>query len=256
MQFFDTHTHMYFENYDEDRTEMIQSTYDSGITKLVNVGTDVESTRACLELAKQHDWMWASAGIHPHDAKEADEAAITAITNFLEEEKIVAVGEVGLDFFRDHSPQETQEKVFRHFVQLAADKKMPLIIHCRDAYDRMLEILKEMNLPSYEGVMHCYASHAEHMKSFLELGFYISFAGPLTYKKNDFLREACRECPEDRILLETDAPFLPPQSMRGKRNESSFLIETAKTAAEVRGVSLESIAQQTTENALNLFGLG
>lgn len=256
MPFFDTHAHYYFPEFSQDQHESIERARKAGIEWMVNVGTGPETSRLSLELAQKYEFIWASAGIHPTDALEGSEENIQAVEALLNHPRVVAIGEVGLDFYHKDAPPEVQEKLLRRFLAIYRNIQKPLIIHCRDAYQALYEIfVSEAAGGAYRGVMHCFSSDAEDMKRFAALGFHISFAGPLTYKKNDVLREACRLCPADRILLETDAPFLPPQSMRGKRNESSLMLETADMAAQVRGVSLEEIGRLTSENARKLFGL-
>ena len=168
---------------------------------------------------------------------------------------MVAIGEVGLDFFRNLSPAETQREVLNKFFELHRKTKKPLVLHVRDAYREMKEQVRSELRPPVAGILHCFSADKETMKEFLDLGFYISFAGPLTYKKNDALRGAFAACPADRLLLETDAPFLPPQSERGKRNESGFLLETAGLGATLRGISTEELGRVTTENAKKIFNL-
>ncbi|HTL47294.1 MAG TPA: TatD family hydrolase [Verrucomicrobiae bacterium] len=255
MGFIDTHAHLHFPDYDQDRADVMRRASEAGLETFINVGTDLESSRKCLELAKAHDNIYASAGVHPHDAKDADEAVIAEIRKLFSEKKMVAVGEVGLDFFRDHSPHEKQKEVLRAFVRLAREVGRPLIIHCRDAYEDLAQLFAEEGGAPYRGVIHCFSSDAPRMKRLLDLGFYISFAGPLTYKKNDELRDACRQCPKDRLLLETDAPFLPPQSVRGKRNEPAYMLETAGVAAGLHSLSVQALGEQTTANAKALFSL-
>ena len=255
MDFIDTHVHFHFPDYDEDRKATIDRARQAGMVQCINVGTDVPSSQESLKIALQYDFIFASAGIHPHDAAKADEQAFRDLEAILKEKKVVAIGEVGLDFFREHSPREIQKEVFCRFLTLQKSVQKPLIIHCRDAYEDLREILREFGDKSFQGVMHCFSSDEETMVRFLDLGFYISFAGPLTYKKNDALRAACKACPKDRLVFETDAPFLTPQTYRGKRNESSYLVETMKTASEIRGESLEKLGEQTTRNARKLFNL-
>ncbi len=255
MGFIDTHVHLHFPDYDADRQTVIERSREAGIEGFVNVGTDVASSRVSLELARQYEFIWATAGIHPHDVKDADEKSFEEIEELLKHPKMVAIGEVGLDFFRDHSPREKQKEVLRQFIRLHLKIKKPLVLHCRDAYEDLRVLLIEEMAPPFQGVMHCFSSDSETMKKFVDLGFYISFAGPLTYKKNDVLREACRACPKDRLLFETDAPFLPPQSVRGKRNESAYLLETAQAACELHKIPLEELGRITTANARKLFGL-
>ena len=251
--FIDTHVHLHFSDYDADRAEVIRRSREAGVELFINVGTDSESSEESVQLAHQHPFVYATVGIHPHDAKEAHEEDFKTIERLLRESKVVAIGEVGLDFFRNLSPAETQKKVLNRFFELHRKTKKPLILHVRDAYPEMREQIHSELGPSAEGVLHCFSSDKETMKDFLELGFYISFAGPLTYKKNKALREAFQACPSDRLLLETDAPFLPPESRRGKRNESAFLLEAAELGAELRGIPVEELGRITTENARRLF---
>lgn len=253
--FIDTHSHFHFPDFDEDRQEVIRRAQDSGVCAFINVGTDIASSKASCELAETYDFIWASAGVHPHDAKAADSQTFAEIEKMLEHPRMVAIGEVGLDFFRDHSPQDVQIEVFRRFRDMHIKTGKPLIIHCRDAYEKLIEVLSENGKTDYLGVIHCFSSGPETMQKLVALGFHISFAGPLTYKKNDELRRACSLCPKERLLLETDAPFLPPQSMRGKRNESGYLVETARIMAELHQLSLDELASLTTQNAQELFGL-
>lgn len=255
MPFFDTHAHYYFPEFSEDQDASIQRARESGVQWMVNVGTGPETSRLSLALAEKYDFIWASAGIHPTDALEGTPENIRAIEELLKHPRMVAIGEVGLDFYHKDAPPEAQIKLMREFLAIYKKIQKPLIIHCRDAYQALYELLVEAGQAPYKGVMHCFSSEKSDMKRFVDLGFYISFAGPLTYKKNDDLREACQLCPLDRLLLETDAPFLPPQSMRGKRNESSLMIETAQIAAQVKGMSLDELGRITTENAKRLFGL-
>lgn len=251
----DTHVHWYFPDFQEDLETCLKQAQAAGVQRFINVGTDIETSRASLKLAEQYPFIWASAGVHPHDAEKATPEELKQIAELLNHPRMVAIGEVGLDFFRQHSGREAQLQIFEHFLTLQTQIKKPLIIHCRDAYEEMLEVLKSFGQKTYSGVMHCFSSNARIMEKFVDFGFHISFAGPLTYKKNDELREACRLCPEERLLLETDAPFLPPEGYRGKRNESSYMAITASTAAEVRKVSLEALSDQTTRNACQLFKL-
>lgn len=255
MTFVDTHTHLYFPEYDDDREQMILRAREAGVKTFVNVGTDVDSSKMCLDYAKKYEDVYATAGIHPHDAKDATPDAMDEIEALLAEERVLALGEIGLDYFHNHSTKETQQKVLRQFFAMYQKSSKPLVIHCRDAYEDFAQILKEEISDTVRGVMHCFSSDKETMKTFLDLGFHISFAGPLTYKKNDELREACIACPEDRLLFETDAPFLAPQAYRGKRNETAYIVETLKLAAEIRKTSLEALGEQTTRNACRLFGI-
>ena len=255
MFFTDTHVHLHFPDYDKDREEVIRRSQQEGVQVFINVGTDVRSSRQSVELAHQFPFIYATAGIHPHDAKDAHDEDFTALERLLHESKVVAIGEVGLDFFRNLSPEETQKKVLNRFFELHRKTKKPLVLHVRDAYRPMREQIQSELGSSVEGILHCFSSDKETMKEFLDLGFYISFAGPLTYKKNDALREAFEACPLDKILLETDAPFLPPQTKRGSRNESGYLLETARLGAELKKIPLEELGRLTSENAKRIFRL-
>lgn len=254
MGFVDTHVHLHFPEYSADLDSVLDRAQKAGLDLFINVGTDVKSSEEALRLAEQHELIWATAGIHPHDAQQADRQSVDRIEEILSHSKMVAIGEVGLDFFRDHSPREKQIEALRSFIDLHHKTQKPLILHCRDAYPELFELLRGMGGP-YQGLLHCFSSEQSTMFRFLDLGFYISFAGPLTYKKNDPLREACKVCPLDRLLLETDGPFLPPQSKRGERNEPAFLLETAELASELHGIPLAELGAKTTANARRLFGL-
>ncbi len=252
MGFVDTHAHLHYPDFDTDREESFKRLREAGFEFFLNVGTDVASSKISLELAQKHEFIYAAAGIHPNDTANAGPEDVQQILELLKHPRVVAIGEIGLDYYREHSPKEKQKQILGAFLDFYQILNKPLVIHCRDAYDDLALLLQSRG-KSWKGVMHCFSSNTEHMKKFLHLGFHISFAGPLTYKKNDELREACKACPLDRLLLETDAPFLPPQSMRGKRNEPIYMIETARTAAEVHGLSLEEIGTRTTANARRLF---
>ena len=255
MGFVDTHVHLHFPDYDGDREAVLNRSREAGVELFINVGTDVPSSEESLTLAHRYAFVYATAGIHPHDAGTARPEDFPRLERFLHEPKVVAIGEVGLDFFRNHSSRGAQQKVLSRFFDLYRKTGKPLILHIREAYPEMEEqVRSELPLPA-RGIVHCFSSDKEVMKRYLDLGFYISFAGPLTYKKNEALREAFQACPLDRLLLETDAPFLPPQSQRGKRNESSFLLETASLGAELRKLPLEELGRTTTANARKVFGL-
>lgn len=255
MNLTDTHIHLHFPQYDTDRPEMIERAIQGGVRHFLNIGTDLEDSRKAVALAEQYPEVYAAVGYHPHETKMANPGDLAELEKFLAHPKVVAIGEVGLDYFHDHSPREIQQKVLGKFLEWYQKHKKPIIIHCRDAYEDLLGILKEHGKAPYRGTLHCYSSNAKTMKEYLDLGFHIAFGGALTYKKNDRLREACALCPKDRLLLETDAPYLPPQSKRGKRNEPLYMIETAECAAKLHGMSVEEIADLTTANARALFGI-
>ena len=252
----DTHVHFHFPDFDKDRKEAIERARRAGVKFFINVGTDPETSKRSIELAEREVGFYASAGFHPHDASRFNPSLLPAWEEIARHPKVVAIGEVGLDFFRNLSPKDIQEEVLRSACRLAKAVNKPLILHVRDAFEEIFRILKEEFPKGGRGVFHCFSGDRSAMQRAVEMGFHISFSGILTYKRNDELRAAAKETPEDRMLLETDAPFLPPQSSRGKRNESEFMVETAKCLADTRNISLEDIARLTTRNASNLFRLG
>lgn len=253
MGFVDTHCHLHFPDYQADLESVIENARSSGVRYLINVGTDFESSKACIALSEKYDFIYATAGIHPHDAKDATPENMCQIAGLLKHPRIVAIGEVGLDYYRNLSPADVQIKILTQFFDLSKQYQLPLILHIRDAYEEALRLLKEHFKPPIAAVSHCFSGTREIMEKLLELGLFISFAGPITYKKNDSLRKAAKYCPLDRIVVETDAPFLAPQSNRGKRNEPAYLIETAKQIAEVKGISIEELGKASSENCEVLF---
>ncbi len=252
----DTHVHFHFPDFDKDRKEAIERARRADVAFFINVGTDPETSKLSLELAEREAGFYASAGFHPHDASRFNPSLLPAWEEIARHPKVVAIGEVGLDFFRNLSPKNTQEEVLRAACRLAKQVDKPLILHVRDAFEETFRILKEEFPKGGRGVFHCFSGDRKAMLQAVDMGFHISFSGILTYKRNDELREVAKGTPEDRILLETDAPFLPPQSSRGKRNESELMVETAKCLAETRGISLADAARLTTRNATRLFHLG
>jgi len=255
MNLTDTHIHLHFPQYDADRPAMIERAIQGGIRHFLNIGTDLKDSRKAVAIAEQYPEVYAAVGFHPHETRHARDGELAELEKLLSHPKVVAIGEVGLDFFHEHSPRDVQKKLLRTFLAWYEQYRKPIIIHCRDAYEDLLGILKEHGKAPYRGTLHCYSSDTETMKKYLDLGFHIAFGGALTYKKNDGLREACALCPKDRLLLETDAPYLPPQSKRGQRNEPLYMIETAECAAKLHGMSVEEIADLTTTNACALFGM-
>ncbi len=248
-----THIHLHFSQYGADRGEVIRRAIQGGVRRFLNIGTDLEDSRKAVAITDIYPEVYAAVGYHPHETKTANPEDFAELEKLLAHPKVVAIGEVGLDYFHDHSPRDVQQKLLGTFLEWYQKHQKPIIIHCRDAYEDLLRILKERSLAPLRGVLHCFSSNAEMMKKFTDLGFYVAFGGALTYKKNGVLREACALCPKDRLLLETDGPYLAPQSKRGKRNEPLYMIETAECAAGLHGMSVEEIAALTTANAQRLF---
>lgn len=249
MKIFDTHCHIGLDGQvapEEDHARALAA----DVTALLVVGVDAPSSAAARDLARLPGVRW-SAGLHPNDAA-AFEQQWPAVEALAREAGCAAVGETGLDCFRDRTPLEQQVRSLRAHLALARDVDLPVIHHCRDAFAPLFEVLDAE--PPVRGVMHCFSGGVAEARRALDLGLYLSFAGPLTYKKNEALREACAYAPADRVLVETDAPFLPPQSRRGKRNEPALIVETLSKLAEVRGLAVAEAAALTYDNATRLFG--
>lgn len=255
MRFFDTHTHLQFKDYDNDREEVLSRARAAGVERMLVVGTDLETSRQALELVGSQNDLVASVGWHPHDAQDWSESAWKELSRLGREPKVVAVGEVGLDYFRNLSPPDRQREVFRKAIHLARDLGKPLIVHSREAHADVLAHLREEGGKEVRGVMHCFSGDQAVAEAALDLGFYISFAAVITYPKNDSLRSIAAKVPKDRILVETDSPFLPPQDRRGKRNEPLAVCQVAETVAQARGMNYALLTEQIWENGTRLFEL-
>jgi TatD DNase family protein len=254
MLLFDTHAHLHFPDLVADLDAVLERARAAGVTGMVTIGTDRETNPAAVTLAERLAGVHATVGIHPHDAGEATEADFEAMERLARESpKVVALGEMGLDFFRDLSPRDVQERVFRRQLGMARRLNKPVVIHCRDAHPETLAILAAERVGDAGGVMHCFSADVDVAKRCLDLGLMISLAGPVTYKNARALPEVARFVPAARLVLETDCPFLPPHPHRGQRNEPAWLAITAARVAELRGVAPEALGETTTENALRLF---
>jgi len=251
----DTHTHLDSHQFDEDRAEVIERARAAGVHKLINIGFNRETIPTTIELAEKYEFIYAVVGWHPVDSIDMREEDLAWIASLCDHEKVVAIGEIGLDYHWDTSPKETQQKVFRQQIQLAKQKKMPIVIHNRDAHEDIVRILKEENAQEVGGVMHCFSGSWETAKKCLDMNFYISFGGPVTFKNARVPKEVLAKVPLDRLLIETDSPYLAPHPFRGKRNESSYVQLVAETAAEITGKTLEEISKISTENALTCFSI-
>ena len=261
MIFVDSHCHIDGEAFDADRDEVVQRARAAGVRAMLNIGTGNphgEDFVKAVRAAEKYENVFAAVGVHPHDAKEYDDKAENHLIDLVKSsEKVIAWGEIGLDFYYDHSPRDVQREVFRRQIQTARALDLPIIIHSRDADDETVEILREETAyPEFRGgIMHCFGGTPEMAKSLMEIGFLISFAGNVTFKKADNLRASARVVPLDKLLIETDCPFLTPVPFRGKRNEPGMVVHTAQFLAEFYGVGLETLAEQTTENFTNFFRL-
>ena len=252
-ELFDTHAHLHFPDFTSDLPDVLARARAAGVSRMVTIGTDVATSQAAIAIASREADVWAAVGIHPHDAGDADEAAFAEIATLARQSRVVAVGEIGLDFFRNLSPRDAQERVFRRLLALGRDVGKPVLIHCRDAHEDVLRILAEERAGEIGGIMHCFSGDVAIAHRCLDLGLLISLAGPVTYPNARALPDVARLVPVDRLVIETDCPFLPPQGYRGKRNEPSYLALTATRVAELRGEPLEALAARLSDNARRLF---
>ena len=248
----DTHCHLYYQDLRNDIPAVLNRAAKLGVNRFICVGTNIQDSRKCLELANAHEKIYATAGVHPHDAKDTPKDYLDQICDLLKFDKMIAAGEMGLDYYRNISEPEIQNRVFREQLELAQSLGKPVIFHNRDADADMLKVLSDF--PNVTGVAHCFSSNLETAKDFLDMGYYISFAGNLTFK-NSHLPEVAKGLPLDRILVETDSPYLSPVPYRGKPNEPGRTRLVAEKLAEIHNVSLDVIAKKTSENATALFNL-
>ncbi len=250
----DHHCHLDFPDFAADLDSVVGRARSAGVNILVSVSTRVRRFGALLDLVGRHENVYCSVGTHPHYAHEELDIAVEELVRLADNPKVVAIGEAGLDYFYDRSPRDAQERGFRTHIAAARASGLPLIIHARDADTDVAHILEEESTKgSFRAVLHCYTGGPDLAKRALELGHYISFTGILTFKNSDQLREIARGVPLDRILVETDAPYLAPGKYRGKRNEPAYVVETARTLAMVKGLSFEEVAGATTENCFQLY---
>ncbi|MBU1853864.1 MAG: TatD family hydrolase [Candidatus Omnitrophica bacterium] len=251
----DTHCHLDFEDFQSDREDVIKRSKDDGIGFIINVGSSLEGTTRSIEIAERHDFIYAAVGIHPHHADEIREADLDAFKGCFGKKKVVAVGEIGLDYYKNISSKENQKKLFITLLEEARNRDLPVIIHNRDAYADTLSILKDVMGRSIRGVMHCFSGDEIFLEKCLELGLFVSFTCNLTFKNAGKLREVAKSAPMDSLLLETDAPFLAPQVFRGRRNEPSYVRYLAEELSGIKNLSFEEVASITTANAKQLFGI-
>lgn len=272
----DSHCHIDGEAFDDDRDEVVRRAREACVVAMLNVGTGDPHTddfRKAVAVAERYENVFASVGVHPHDAKLYDDTAEEHLINLAKSDKVIAWGEIGLDYYYDHSPRDVQREVFRRQIRTARELDLPIIVHSRDADDETVEILTEefsgnvaipvRNLEKADegvsgplrGIMHCFGGTPQMAEALMPLGFMISFAGNVTFKKAENLRDAASVVPLDKLLVETDCPFLTPLPFRGKRNEPAYVEHTTRFLAEFYGVSFEELARQTSKNFIEFFGL-
>ena len=251
----DAHTHLDMKEFDPDRDEVIERARSAGLVAIVTVGVDPESCRAALKLAVEHDFIYCSLGMHPHDAAGWNEETREELGRLLNRPKVVAVGETGLDYFRNRSPRDVQRKAFIDHVRLAVEYKLPVVVHDRDAHDEVLEILKSEQAERAGGIIHCFSGDVEMARKCLDMGFYLSIPGIVTFPKAEILKDVVRFAPLDRLLVETDAPYLAPVPFRGKRNEPAYVAHTLAELARVKDLDRDEAAEATTRNARAVYSI-
>ena len=252
MHLTDSHAHLHFSQFDADRDAVIERAREAGVTAILEVGVDLASSKAAVALAKQYDFISAAVGIHPHDAKLVNPKTLDQLRVLAHRPQVVAIGEIGLDYYRDRSPRPVQRRAFADQLALAAELELPVIIHSREAHDDVMEQLRGWK---GRGVLHSYSAGPEHLDEVLELGFYVSISGPVTFPRADRLREAAALVPLERLLVETDSPFLTPVPRRGRRNEPALVRHVVEAVARARGAPAETVAQATADNLGRLFNI-
>ena len=248
---FDTHAHLNDPAFDEDRDALLETFRDAGVGLVLNAGCSLESSHDCIALAEKYPWIYCSVGTHPDTADEVNEEVLEAYRQMCKNPKVKAIGEIGLDYYYETIPREVQKQAFRMQMQLAQELNMPVIVHERNAHDDGMRIVKEFK--GVTGVFHCYSGSAEMARQLVNLGWYIGFTGVLTFKNARKAVETAASIPLDRIVLETDCPFMAPEPYRGKRNHPGYLPRMAEKLAEIRGLSVEEVIRITTENAKRLY---
>jgi len=252
---FDSHAHLNDTQFDSDRDEVIERAKQGGVGYILTVSTNIASSIENISLAQNYDIFYASIGIHPHDVADLNSNVVSALTSFSSYPKVVAIGEIGLDYHYENSPLEVQKIWFARQISLARNVKLPIIVHSRDAQEDTLNILRSERANEVGGVMHCYSGSVETAREVLNMGFMLSFAGPVTFKNANRLLEVAKYVPEDMMLIETDCPYLSPEPYRGRRNEPANVRLIAEMIAKIKGKPFDYIAEKTTENAKRLFNI-
>ncbi|KWU68288.1 TatD family hydrolase [Priestia sp. YIM B13446] len=252
---FDTHVHLNAEQYEDDLQEVINRALEKGVQNMVVVGFDEPTIKKAIQIAETYDFIYASVGWHPVDAIDMTDEHLAWIEELAQHPKVVALGEMGLDYHWDKSPKEVQKDVFRRQIRLARKVNLPIIIHNRDATEDVVTILKEEHVEEVGGIMHCFTGSIEVAKQCMDMNMYISFGGPVTFKNAKKPKEVATELPLDKLLIETDCPYLTPHPFRGKRNEPGYVSYVAEQIAELKGITYEELADITTANAKKLFGI-
>ena len=253
--FIDSHSHLDDDRFNEDRDVLIKSLKENKVDIAINVGADLETSINSVKLADKYDNIYATVGVHPHSASEVTEETLDQFREMAKNEKVVAIGEIGLDFYYDNSPRDIQRKWFKEQINLAKELDLPVVIHSRDATKETFDIIKEAQDGSLRGVLHCFSGSVEMAMEYIKLGFYISLGGPVTFKNARVVREVAEAVPLDKLLIETDCPYLTPEPYRGKRNEPKYVSYVAEKIAQIKNISVEELAKATSANAKDLFGI-
>lgn len=251
----DSHAHLDDKRFDRDREKVIEDLKSNGVEIVIDPGCDILTSVKAVSLAKKYDCIYAAVGIHPHEAEDMDDETIDVLRNLSENKKVVAIGEIGLDYYYDNSPRDLQKKWFEKQVELAKEVDLPIIVHDRDAHQDTFDIIKKHSGDNLRGVIHCYSGGIELAKEFVKLGFYISFAGPITFKNAKVSKQVVKELPMDKILIETDSPYLTPHPHRGKRNEPLYVSFVAREIAELKDMDYDDVVEQASKNTRELFNI-
>lgn len=252
----DSHAHYDSEKYDEDRDDVIKKAIDSGVTHMINPGCDLESSRFSIELASKYTQIYAAVGVHPHEASSCDDTTLDALRQLTSRNKVVAIGEIGLDYHYDFSPREVQKKWLNEQLKLAAELRLPVILHDRESHQDVLDCVKAYRTEHLTGVFHMFSGSVEMAREVLDLGFYIGIGGPVTFKNAHKPVEVVQYCPLDRLLIETDSPYMTPEPHRGKKNWSGLLVHIIDRIASIKGIKHSDVVDATSMNAKTLFHLG
>lgn len=251
--FFDTHAHLDDPQFKEDQEQVIARAREAGLELIVNVGYNVASAKRTVQLIRKYEFIYGTVGMHPHDAKDLDGAALQELKKLAAESKIVGVGEIGLDYYWNHSPRDVQQRVFRRMLDFAREVKLPVVVHDREAHEDIFRILKEEKAHQVGGIMHCYSGSWPLAKEAISMGFFISIAGPVTFHNARKTLEVVKEIPLEHLLIETDSPYLAPVPFRGKRNEPAYVVKVAETIAHIKGLPVEEVGRITAENGRRAF---
>ena len=251
----DTHCHLDMERYQADLLDVLDRARDAGVRRMLTIGIDLKSSRAAVALAEAHQGVFAAVGVHPHHIADTSEADYLELEKLAAHPRVVAYGEIGMDAVRNYAPLAQQQEHFQRQVEMAKELNLPLIVHDRETHDEIMKVLEAAAPFPAGGVMHCFSGDADLALRVVEMGFYVSIPGVVTFNKAEAMQEAAAAVPLGRLLVETDGPFLAPVPKRGRRNEPAYVLYTAQKVAEIKGVSLEELARQTTVNAEKLFGL-